>query len=94
MQLDHLCRNRLCCNPDHLEPVTGSENTTRQRHYERNRTHCPAGHPYDDENTRVTSDNHRVCRACDRNRKRKIIVTGVAEVEAPGREAVPGVSQG
>lgn len=29
MQLDHLCRNRLCVNPDHLEPVTNRENTMR-----------------------------------------------------------------
>lgn len=27
--LDHLCRKRLCCNPDHLEPVTVMENTVR-----------------------------------------------------------------
>lgn len=27
--LDHLCRNRPCCNPDHLEPVTNRENTLR-----------------------------------------------------------------
>jgi hypothetical protein len=29
MQLDHLCRNRKCCNPNHLEPVSISENTKR-----------------------------------------------------------------
>jgi len=29
MDLDHLCRNRACCNPDHLEPVTRSENNRR-----------------------------------------------------------------
>lgn len=29
MVLDHLCRNRACCNPDHLEPVTVRENTLR-----------------------------------------------------------------
>ena len=29
MVLDHLCRNRRCCNPDHLEPVTVKENTLR-----------------------------------------------------------------
>jgi hypothetical protein len=26
LTIDHLCRNRACCNPDHLEPVTRSEN--------------------------------------------------------------------
>jgi hypothetical protein len=29
LELDHLCRNRACCNPSHLEPVTGSENVRR-----------------------------------------------------------------
>lgn len=29
MTLDHLCRERLCCNPAHLEPVTTRENVLR-----------------------------------------------------------------
>lgn len=29
-QIDHLCRNRICCNPDHLESVTSSENQRRK----------------------------------------------------------------
>lgn len=54
MQIDHLCHtddtecpggrdcvHRRCVNPEHLEAVTASENTMRQRHYERARTECP-----------------------------------------------------
>ena len=32
-ELDHLCRNRRCCNPHHLEPVTPEENKRRARAY-------------------------------------------------------------
>ena len=69
LQLDHLCRNRKCCNPDHLEPVTPSENTKRQDHYERRKTECPKGHEYSEENTRITKEGKRVCRQCDRERR-------------------------
>lgn len=30
LHLDHLCRNKVCCNPAHLEAVTPSENRARQ----------------------------------------------------------------
>lgn len=33
LQLDHLCRNRLCVNPGHLEPVTNWENTLRGENF-------------------------------------------------------------
>lgn len=67
LQLDHLCRNRGCINPGHLEPVTNRENARRGLHgilLER----CPHGHPYDDENTVVNSAGGRECRACIRER--------------------------
>lgn len=64
LQLDHLCRVRLCCNPEHLEPVTGSVNTDRQDHANRRKTHCPKGHEYTPENTRIDSAGKRHCRTC------------------------------
>jgi HNH endonuclease len=68
LDLDHLCRNRDCVNPDHLEPVTRMENVLRGdagKHHS-SKTHCPKGHAYDEKNTRWRPDckNSRDCRAC------------------------------
>lgn len=43
LQIDHLCRTRLCVNPAHLEPVTNRENVLRG--LAATRTHCAKGHP-------------------------------------------------
>lgn len=70
--LDHLCRNRACCNPWHLEPVTPEINYRRGEMQEkrvaafRARTHCPSGHEYTDENTYRSPKGHRGCRTCMR----------------------------
>jgi hypothetical protein len=72
LELDHLCRNRGCVNPYHLEPVTHQVNSRRSAagevngNRQRSVTHCPAGHPYDAENTRRKSSGSRTCRACER----------------------------
>lgn len=73
LDLDHLCRNRACVNPAHLEPVTRSVNITRGRSACAEKTHCPRNHPYDAANTRVYVRDGvfvgRICRACERSRK-------------------------
>lgn len=61
-QLDHLCRVRLCCQPEHLEPVTGGENTRRAAPAQR--TECVHGHPYTPENTGRSKQGTRYCRRC------------------------------
>ncbi len=71
MVLDHLCRNPLCVNPDHLELVTQIENLLRgsgTRAGENTRkTHCKRGHPFDETNTHWHR-GERICRACARER--------------------------
>lgn len=70
LELDHRCRNRGCCNPDHLEPVTHAENMRRSgllgqwtRLAAKNRTHCQRNHPYAGENLVMDSGSRR-CRQC------------------------------
>ena len=71
LDLDHLCRNRTCVNPDHLEPVTRSENL--ERGYEARG--CKNGHPYTEDGfsvvTRSDGRTFRRCKACHRERNRK-----------------------
>jgi hypothetical protein len=73
MQLDHLCRERRCVRPSHLEPVTQRENLLRgdgPSARAARATECPKGHPYDEANTRLNSRGHRVCVICSRARQR------------------------
>ena len=70
LDVDHLCRVRSCVNPDHLDVVTRKENLHRSPIWLGNRTHCPHGHPYDEENA-YTRPGRRQCRACNRLYARK-----------------------
>lgn len=72
-QVDHLCRNPLCINPDHLEAVTNRENIARSKNkcasvLRENK--CFRGHDFTPENTYVTWNGGRSCRICRNQRER------------------------
>lgn len=71
LTIDHLCRNRACINPAHLEPVTNRENILRGESpsaIHARASHCPKGHQYDGANTWTDRRGWRTCRECRRDR--------------------------
>lgn len=78
LELDHLCRVRLCVNPAHLQAITHAENV-RRGDYRTNssnarKTHCPKGHPYSGVNLYIEpGSGTRRCRTCRREARRSHI---------------------
>ncbi len=74
LEIDHLCRNTKCYNPEHLEAVTHAENVRRGDHHCRRKTHCPQGHPYSGKNLIIGGkrrrNTDRICRICHRDHQR------------------------
>ncbi|MDN5929664.1 MAG: HNH endonuclease [Pseudonocardia sp.] len=68
LEIDHLCRQTMCVNPAHLEPVTRLENIRRRYALQ---THCKHGHVFDESNTYWRPNGRRDCRACFRDRTRR-----------------------
>jgi hypothetical protein len=63
--IDHLCKNKKCVNPDHLDLVTQKENVIRglagkANNAQSTKTHCPIGHEY----SRIDKNGYKLCGKC------------------------------
>ena len=69
LQIDHLCRNRACPNPKHLEAVTQQVNLSRGNGVaavNRRKSHCCNGHELSATNVKLRSNGHRRCMTCQK----------------------------
>ena len=69
LELDHICRNRACVNPYHLEAVSPKINKLRGAgiaSINHNKTHCKHGHPFSGDNLMLRKNRGRDCRTCHR----------------------------
>lgn len=72
----HTCDNSSCVRPDHLVPNSTIADNNRDmiikgRGNNQQKTHCPQGHPYDNENTLINDRGHRRCLECKRDEGRR-----------------------
>ncbi|MEU5130018.1 HNH endonuclease signature motif containing protein [Streptomyces mobaraensis] len=74
LELDHLCRNRACVNPHHLDAVPHRTNVLRGTSWAARRarqTHCLRGHEFTEDTTYRAPNGTRKCRVCGRERSRR-----------------------
>lgn len=66
--IDHICENRTCVRPDHLQLLTNAQNIRRTTD---RITRCPQGHEKTPESTRINANGYRICIPCVREQGRK-----------------------
>ena len=64
-EIDHICRNTLCVNPEHLQALTHKENCQRRK--DSGLQFCKHGHKYTIETTYINTRGRRECRVCRKN---------------------------
>lgn len=95
LEPDHLCRNRRCVRPTHLEAVTHRENVLRGQSLSAEnaaKTNCPQGHAYSGSNLKMDEARGiRLCRICCNRRTRNWKIRTRYKVHAkrpsPGTES-------
>lgn len=85
MSIDHICKNRKCCNPKHLQVLSIKENIllgSGVAAKNSKKTHCDRGHAFNEFNTRIAASGKRSCKVCKliTSAKRKLEIEGGSQL--------------